>query len=136
MSEITTEQKLKLVQQVRSRYDENRYDLSNRERLLYGRTSLTPDSREQYAAEPGSGSRSMRGDYGYDGGYGESLPYGERTVSFFRLRFLLAALLLAAVIVMDKNGIDVAGITSEKIYEMISADYEEKIELWVEAMSR
>ena len=30
------EQKLQLVQQVRSRYQENRYDLSNRERILYG----------------------------------------------------------------------------------------------------
>ena len=60
---------------------------------------------------------------------------GNSPFAFLRLRFLVAALLLAAVIIMDKNGLDVAGITTEKIYEMISADYEEKIEEWVETMS-
>ncbi len=135
MSEITTEQKLRLVQQVRSRYNEDQYDLSNRERLLYGRTGPNADSRERYDPDSAAERQSMRYE-AYGDGYGNSLPSGENPFSFFRLRFLLAALLLAAVIVMDKNGIDVAGITSEKIYEMISADYEEKIELWVEAMSR
>lgn len=136
MNEITTEQKLRLVQQVRSRYHENQYDLSNRERLLYGRTSFNPDSREQSAADHAAGRQDMQGYYAYGDGYGESLPSGENLFSFFRLRFLLAALLLAAAIVIDKNSLNIAGITSEKICEMISADHEEKIENWVEAMSR
>ena len=42
MSNVTTEQKLQLVQQVRSRYHEDQYDMSNRERLLYGRSSILP----------------------------------------------------------------------------------------------
>ena len=40
------------------------------------------------------------------------------------------------VIVMDTNGMTVAGITSEKIYEVISADYEEVLETWVETVSQ
>lgn len=36
---------------------------------------------------------------------------------------------------MDKNDMTVAGITSEKIYEVISADYEEVLETWVEGLS-
>ena len=40
MSDATMEQKLRLVQQVRSRYQEDQYDLSQRERILYGRTGV------------------------------------------------------------------------------------------------
>lgn len=126
MSEISMEQKLQLVQQVRSRYHEDRYDLSNRERLLYGKTSLMPD-RQEYPAYRNTP---------YEDTYGQAPLSGESPLSFFRVRFVIAGLLLAAVIIMDRNGINVAGITTDKIYEMISADYEEKIEEWVEAMSR
>ena len=55
--------------------------------------------------------------------------------SSFRLRLFLAMFLVMLVIVMDVNGIAVAGITAEKIYEVISADYEEVLETWVEAIS-
>ena len=56
-------------------------------------------------------------------------------VSSFRLRLFLAIFLVMIVIVMDTNGMTIAGITSEKIYEVISADYEEVLETWVEAIS-
>lgn len=102
ISGVTTEQRLRLVQQVRSRYQEDQYDLSDRERILYGRDGAEP---------------------------------AYSTVSFFRLRLLVAVFLLAAVIIMDKNGIKVAGITTEQIFQAISADYDEKIEEWVEAVS-
>lgn len=127
------EQKLQLVQQVRARYHENQYDLSNRERLLYGRTSYAPDGTGKAYAFGNAGQNSYRENYG--GGY-EDDPYpGESPFSLFRLRFLMALLLLAGMIFMDKNDIKVAGITTETIYEMISADYEDKIEDWVETFS-
>ncbi len=121
MSDATMEQKLRLVQQVRSRYQEDQYDLSNRERILYGRSVVHPE-------RPGYGSY-------YDDPYQEGSLPGEGEVSSFRLRFFLAMFLVMLVIVMDVNGIAVAGITSEKIYEVISADYEEVLETWVEAIS-
>lgn len=114
MYDATVEQKLQLLRQVRSRYQENQYDMSNRERILYGRTGFTPEREYPYEDE---------------------MPLGEAPFSFFRLRFLIAALLLAAVIIMDKNGTNLAGITSEKIFEMISADYGEQVEEWVETLS-
>ncbi len=40
------------------------------------------------------------------------------------------------MIVMDKNNISVAGITTEQIFQAISADYEEMVEDWAEAISR
>lgn len=105
------EQKLQLVQQIRSRYNENRYDMYNRERILYGRTS--PEAWEL----PGTTEFPSR-------------------FSSLRMRFLLAVLLAAAVIAMDVNGIQVGGVTSEKILEVISMDYEEKIDEWVETLSQ
>ena len=121
VSDVTMEQKLRLVQQVRSRYHENQYDLSNRERILYGKTSA--------GLQDGDALR-----------YGE--PYYEDTehpeeasFSFLKLRMWIALFLVTAVIVMDRNHMEVAGITAEKIFEVISADYEEVIETWAEALA-
>ena len=125
MSDITMEKKLQLIQQVRSRYHENQYDLSNRERILYGRTGFSQERRE----------RGELYSDAYEDAYGEPLMPSGAPFSFFRLRFLAALLLLALVILMDKSNISVAGITTEKIFEMISADYEDKITEWVETMS-
>ena len=116
MSEITntskanTEKRLQLLKQIRSRYNDDQRDLSNRELILYGRStrSATEDSRQQ-----------------------EVQPDAEQ-VSFFRIRLILAVLLFAAVIFMDMDGMELAGITAEKIFQAISADYENVIETWAE----
>lgn len=108
------DRKLQLVQQVRSRYHENQYDMSNRERILYGRTSVfsNPDYDENALPDSDDGS-----------------------LSSFKLRFFIALVLFGVIVFMDRSHISIGGITSEKLYGMISADYEEKIEDWVEAMS-
>lgn len=108
------EKKIQLVQQVRSRYHENQYDMSNRERVLYGRTSVFD-----------------RTDYDEN-----DLPNSEDdSLSSLKLRFFIALMLFGIVVFMDRSHIAIGGITSQKLYGMISADYEEKIEEWVEAMS-
>lgn len=128
MSEITMEQKLQLIRQIRSRYHEDQCDLSDRERLLYGRSGQLPVEPAEYPHP----YEDMR----YADSYRGAAPLsGNSPFSFLRLRFLLAALLLAAVILMDRNGMNIAGITPDKIYEMISVDYEDKIQTWIETMS-
>ncbi len=114
MSNVSTEQKMRLVQQVRSRYSEDQYDLTNRERILYGRSS--PRSTEE-------------------GSWTEQYPYPEDMPrpSLFKIRLLLALIIFGAVIAMDTSGINVAGITAEKIFEAIAADYEDTIDQWIEA---
>lgn len=114
MSDVTMERKLQLVQQIRSRYNEDQYDLYNRERILYGRTNA---GVPRLSGEPGDAELPAR-------------------FSSFRMRLLLALLLVAAVIAMDVNGIEVGGVTSDKILEVISMDYEEKIDEWVETLSQ
>ncbi len=113
MRDVSTEQRLRLIQQVRSRYHENQYDLSNRERILYGK-SFTQEA-------PGSVQP--------EGPVTDTKPF-----SSFKLRLFLAILLGVAVISMDRNQIKIAGITSEQIYQAISADFEEHIENMVAAM--
>ena len=94
--------------------------MSNRERLLYGRTSA--------AGKP---------DYNQSLYYDENvLPDSDGdSVSSFKLRFFIALVLFGIVVFMDRSHVAIGGISSEKLYGMISADYEEKIEDWVEALS-
>lgn len=116
MRDMTTEQRLRLIQQVRSRYHENQYDLSNREQILYGKSfAKIPDG----TAEP-------------------ETPEGEAKtpLSSFKLRLVIALLLGAAVISMDRKDIKIAGITSEQIYQAISADFEDNIEKMVVTLSQ
>lgn len=115
MSDFTMDKKLQLVQQVRSRYNENLYDMSNRERILYGKTTLPPETEYWNGVRPAGA---------------DEIP-----VSSFKLRLLLALVLFCVVVFMDRSQTAIGGITSEKLYRVISADYEEKIEDWVEAMS-
>ena len=112
MKDVTTERKLQLIRQIRSRYSEDRQDLSNRERILYGRESVRSWEENEYD------------------------PEQEMPQSSFRLRVLLAVLLFAAVVTIDTNGTSLWGITAEKVYQIISADYEDKIEEWVETLSK
>ncbi|MCI8529130.1 MAG: hypothetical protein HFH82_08285 [Lachnospiraceae bacterium] len=117
---VSMDQKLQLIRQIRYRYQENQYDMSNRERILYGKTTMPPETNYHYS---------------YGDMYEEPLEPTGTPISYFRLRFLVAVFLLAAVIFMDKSGIKVAGITTEEIFRAISADYDDKIEEWVEAIS-
>lgn len=114
MSDARAEKRLLLLKQIRSRYNEDQYDLSNREKILYGRSSRSvnaPETPQEEGMEPDN-------------------PV------FFRLRLALAAGLLGLVIFMDVNGINLAGITAERIFQAISADFEEAIETWATEVSQ
>lgn len=111
ISKVNTEKRLQLLKQIRYRYNEDQRDLTNRELILYGRSGRRSrsDNLEQQEIQPDT-----------------------EHVSFFRIRLILAVLLVMAVIFMDMDGMEMAGITAEKIFQAISADYEEVIETWAE----
>ena len=113
-NKINTEKRLQLLKQVRSRYNEDQRDLTKRELLLYGRSSGRRVSEE----------------------LAQEIPSDAENVSFFRIRLVLAILVFAAVIFMDMNGIEMAGITAENIFQALSADYEEVIETWAAEVSQ
>ena len=109
ISNNNTEKRLQLLKQIRSRYSEDQRDLTKRELILYGRSSR-PVSEDLE----------------------QEVPSDAEHASFFRIRLVLAILVFAAVIFMDMNGIEMAGITAEKIFQAISADYEEVLDSWTE----
>lgn len=112
MSDITMEKKLKLVQQIRSQYDQNQYDLSNREQLLYGRTSCRDTDLPEILSE------------------GQTHATGS-----FRIRMLLACLLFLFIVAADQLGISPAGISVHSVFEMIETDYQENMDDILEVLS-
>lgn len=112
MSDISMEKKLELVQQIRSQYHKNQYDMQNREQILYGRSF----SRE-----------------GNDTVSGEALS--EQGNTSFKLRFAAALALLAGVILLDMSGRNIAGISMDKVFQAISTDYYKEVEEFVETLA-
>lgn len=112
MSDTTMEKKLALIKQVRSSHDRNQFDLTNRERILYGKTS----------------SRRYQQNEFYDTPY-KNLDEAEDTgMVFFKLRFMIAAVLLAAIILLDLRGGSFAGITAGEMFDAIARDYTSEID--------
>ena len=128
MSDTTMEQKLALVQQVRSNYNKNQYDLINRERILYGKTSARNYSKPFYRSWDNAGTPP---EYIQEYGMEDPAAGMESGISFFKLRFLIAMVILAAFIVLDMNGGTFAGLTSGEIFEAISLDYASEIDNWL-----
>ncbi len=110
MDDVSTEKRLRLLKQIRARYREDQMDLSNRERILYGRSS------RPLAEDPDL--------------FLEDPPEQTEPNTSFRIRLALAAGLLGLAILMDMKGTSVAGITSENIFQAISADFQETIDTW------
>ncbi len=104
MRKFTVDQKLKLVEQVRSRYNRNLYDLAGRERILYGKTS-----ERNYQMPP------------------EELSDDAPVFNTFQLRLLAALLLAVGVILLDRSGGSIAGISPGQIFDAISVSYEEDL---------
>lgn len=51
------------------------------------------------------------------------------------LRTVLAILLFAAVVILDANGLSIGEFTSERLFGLLSADYEYRITEWLAAFS-
>jgi hypothetical protein len=96
------DKKLQLVHQVRSQYDRNQYDLQNRERILYGK----------------------------EGTYYPDLEYGEEgelsspmRISTFKLRLLVAAVVLFGLLILDKSGMEIMGYSTQEIFGYLNQDF-------------
>ena len=97
MSHISTDQKLQLVHTIRMQNQYNRMKCRERERMLYGISQTANDRRELYSAEtamslPVTGEKPISGKK-------------SRVLTSFRLRFLIALILLSGFIYLDKNEI-------------------------------
>jgi len=118
MSDFSVEKKLELVQQIRSRHYQNQSDLMNREQILYGRTlTHTPSNTSTY-------SNNMNTSI-------ENTEDGIFKDNTLKIRYALALVLLFTIILFDKTGNTIAGISTEQVFSYIEADYEKTIDAWV-----
>lgn len=111
MSDFTVDKKLQLVQQVRSQYDRNQYDLQNRERILYGKT------QDIY--------RGIDGDVNpyaplYGGEEDSAIPVHFST---FKLRLVVSIMLLLGILVLDRTGGAFFGIQAKDVFTFIQEDF-------------
>ena len=125
MSDFSVEKKLELVNQVRSTYHQNQSDLMNREMLLYGRTY---PKKEEATIE----YDRQREYYNHTHQESEEGIFRDGTA---KIRWMLAAVFLMTVILFDRNGKCIAGISMERVFAMIETDYEESVDTLIEAMS-
>lgn len=127
MEDMTTEKKLQLVQQIRTRQNRNQYDLSARERILYGYTSsnITPLScRKSYAENT------------YATNFTSPVCSDEKSTSeSLKFRSALACMLLLFAILFDYFKIAPVGIEMKQIFQIIAADYQNNMTEFVETMT-
>lgn len=115
MGDISTEQKLQLTRQVRERYRQDRQDLGQREQVLYGRPLSYFEEDDQMSCY----GRSDHFDAAYDDmGNGAA---GRRNGTL-GLRILLAAVLVCLLVLLDRRGDTLFGLTSGQILEYIRYD--------------
>lgn len=115
MTELTVEKKLELTQQIRSQNARDRYDLSKREQIIYGKTT------ENTVANP----------FPYD----VAEEAEEDHLPTLPLRILFALGMFLMIIVCDMSGKNFLGISAQKCFEAIGQDYESSITAWVDAAS-
>jgi ATPase components of ABC transporters with duplicated ATPase domains len=110
MKKTDTERKLALVQTIRMENQYNRMKCRERESILYG-NGFHQDKGELYGAEM---TAAMPG-------YMEENPPIRKGSLFggWRLRFLLAAALVAAFIYMDLNHLDLYGRTTDDLLSLL-----------------
>lgn len=112
MSDITVEQKLQLIQQIRSEHSRNQYDMQNREQILYGKSSLGNAYSSPYIGNARSGV------------YGLSDADTPIKISTFKIRLGLALVLLCIIIFLDVRQNSLWGLNTSKIFTYISKDIE------------
>lgn len=124
----TIEKKLQLVKQIRSQYNQNQYDLSNREQILYGRASYKTPSASQ------SDSFHDIAHHGEASTINSSEDTSVASESL-KLRSALAAMLFVFAVLFDLLGVAPGGIKMKQVFEVIAADYQENMTAFVDAMT-
>ena len=108
IANVTSNQKLELVKMIRMQNQSNRNECRERERFLYGYPASSEYHGEIYGTEMTAVAEgNMRKE--------KKIPKETFLLSGFRLRFLLAVILMALFIYMDKTESSFFGKTMEEI---------------------
>lgn len=110
MSQLTSEQKLRLVHSIREENKQNQMAMRSRENILFGTNMPLVDMENEYEAA-----------YKYGSG-GEDTP-AAAVSPFGKIRLFAAIALLAGFIFMDMSKIKVMGMDAAYIENKIEQDY-------------
>lgn len=121
MSDFSVEQKLELVQQVRSQYYRNQSDLMNREEILYGKAQVRKPTEAYSPPVPPTLDHTAEASSEDD---------------TRKLRFGLTAVLVLLIILFDKSNTSITGVSMEQVFDVIAYDYEEVIDTWVDTLEK
>lgn len=95
MDQVTIEQKLQLLEQLHSRYEQNQFDIKKREDILLGNISS----------------------------YKEKDSAIQISNSTFKIRSAIALMLLVIIILLDIEGAKIFGIDSLQVFSTLKTDY-------------
>lgn len=110
IANVTVNKKLELVRMIRMQNQSNRNECRERERFLYGYSSQAEHQKELYGAElaaTADGYTEKEQDRGLKG---ETSLF-----SGFRIRFVIALVIMGLFIYMDKTEMDFLGKSMEEI---------------------
>lgn len=108
MSELSSEQKLRLIHAIREEHKNNQFSMQNRERILNGEKIRIPQQPEA------DFDKTMNESSGISAGS-------------FKLRFLIAIILFIGFIFIDSQDITMNGINASKIQSSITEDFQSNI---------
>ena len=121
--EISAEQKLELIRQIRSQYRQNQNDLMHRESILYDKPMASVTNIERTLPLHDDSSDTYYASY-------QASKKGFQREGTLKIRFVLAVLLTASVILFHKSHFSPAGINMEQVFATLEQDYEDIILSW------
>ncbi len=114
MSDISSEQKLRLIHAIREEHKNNQWSMQNRERILNGDKIPMPHP------ETDTDKTMME-------------PSGI-SVGSFKLRFMIAIILFIGFVLIDSQDINMNGIDASKIQSSITEDFQSNIFDFIDAI--
>ncbi len=116
MGQIDTDKKLELVRSIRMNQQNNRVVLNNRQQLIYGNTRPLVAKGELYGLESAALAGSVPEDAAGDTG---------STLKSFKIRLLIAVVIFAAFVFLDRTGQSILGVTTDQVSEAIVTESKE-----------
>lgn len=123
MGNISTDQKLQLVQKIRAESQDNRMKMKSRERMLYGITGKAEEEFPLYSKGCRDRGKNGREKEWYALEENEE-NMADNSFSSFKLRLMLAVVLFTAFLVADASGETIAGISTTAMREEINKDFD------------
>lgn len=125
MGNVSTDQKLQLVQMIRAENQDNRLKMRSREKMLYG-TEINHEVDELPLYMKGYYSGRTEKELNTIDNSKEKI--NSFSFSSFKLRLVLAVILFAGFLMLDAGYGSIPGFTTKQLHEEINKDFDNGLE--------